>query len=61
MKEHCKECGSDCNSDTILNILDKTTRGIVVLSVLEALHIRELKPTLNTKDEFNGRLLRIRL
>ena len=42
-------------------ILDKTNRGWVVLQVLEALHQRDIRPELNTKDEYRGRTLRIRL
>ena len=42
-----------------VEILDKTNRNIVFLSILEAIHIREQKPSINTKDEYIGRTLRI--
>ena len=42
-----------------VEILDKTNRNIVFLSILEAIHIREEKPSINTKDEYIGRTLRI--
>ena len=42
-------------------ILRKTQRDILHLSVMEALFIRELNPELNTKDEFRGRMLRIKI
>ena len=43
-----------------VEILDKTNRNIVFLSILEAIHIREQKPSMNAKDEYVGRTLRIR-
>ena len=42
-----------------VEILDKTNRNIVFLSILEAIHIREEKPSITTKDEYIGRTLRI--
>ena len=49
-REHGKNCGSNGKTESSFDILDRTNREIVILSVLEALHIREVKPTLNTKD-----------
>ena len=63
IKKHGLECGVNVNGveDLSLDILDRSNRGIVHLSILEALHIRETKPMLNTKDEYIGRTLRIRI
>ena len=61
MTKHLRSCGARMNPSTCGQIIDKTNRNIVFLSILEALHIRETKPNLNTKDEYKGRLLRIRI
>ena len=63
IKEHGQEC--DTNDDEFVpkenfEILNRTNRGMLVLSILEALHIREIKPILNTRDEYRGRTLRVR-
>ena len=42
-------------------ILKKVQRDILYLSVMEALCIREKQPQLNTRDEFRGRELRIKI
>ena len=42
-------------------ILEKIEQDILHLSVTEALFIRELKPALNTRDEFRSRQLRIKI
>ena len=43
-------------------VILKTVQGdILYLSVMEALFIREHKPELNTRDEFRGRGLRIKI
>ena len=61
MTKHKRICGATLDPFTCGEILGKTNRNVVYLSILEALHIRESKPTLNVKDEFRGRLLRIRI
>ena len=61
MTTHLRSCGAKMNPSTCEQSIDKTNRNIVFLSILEALHIREMKPSLNTKDEYKGRLLRIRI
>ena len=62
MTKHIKGCnGAIMDPNRCGEILNKTQRNIVYLSILEALYIRELKPELNTKDEYVGRLLRIRI
>ena len=60
MTKHEKECKVKLDPKQCSKILNETHRDIVYLSILEALHIREIKPKLNTKDEYIGRLLRIR-
>ena len=60
MKTHLSQC------DTILaeadvDILQSTSRGESFLLTLEALHIRERKPSINTKDEYRSRELSIKL
>lgn len=59
--EHTETCLK--SSPTIENFktLYKTHGDIKFLSVLEALFIREIEPTLNTKEEFLGRMLRIKV
>ena len=59
--KHLQTCGGSMDPFTCAQIIDKTSRNIVYLSILEALHIREIKPSLNSKDEFKGRILRIRI
>ena len=44
-----------------LNILAATTKNIALLETLEALFIEEIKPAVNTKDEFRGRALTIKV
>ena len=61
MTKHLKTCQTSLDPFTCGKILAKTNRNVLYLSILEALHIREEKPNLNVKDEFKGRLLRIRI
>ena len=44
-----------------LEILGSTIKGEVHLLTIEALFIREIKPDLNTKDEFESRQLLIKI
>ena len=48
-------------SDDNVEILQSTSRGEGFLLTLEALHIRERKPSINTKDEYRSRELVIKL
>ena len=52
-----------CNRVTMENvtILARTNRSITHLMTLEALHIKAIKPNLNTKDEYKSRTLTIKL
>ena len=61
IKDHGKECGINGKMQFSLDIMDRTNLGIIFLNILEALHIREKKPILNTKDEYIGRTLRMRI
>ena len=40
-------------------ILHRTTRNMVFVEALEALYIREIRPQLNTRDEWRNRELTI--
>ena len=53
------ETGPTSENFKILKRIHKA--DIVYLSVMEALFIREVNPTLNTKDEFKSRPLRIKI
>ena len=53
-------CETDWSEDNVY-ILGTTSQGEVHLLTLEALWIRELKPVINTKDEFRSRELTIKL
>ena len=61
MWKHLESCSLNHNREIEVNILAKSYRGLLHLSILEALFIREKSPTLNTKDEYIHRPLRIRI
>lgn len=60
MKTHTAECRTRLTSEDI-KILQQTAKGEHFLLTLEALHIRERKPTINTKDEYRARELTIKV
>ena len=60
MKKHLANCDSTLTEDDV-DILQQTSRGESFLLTLEALHIRERRPTINTKDEYRSRELTIKL
>ena len=60
MKEHLEKCQIRADENCI-NILAATHKGESSLLALEALWIRELKPEINTKDEFKSRELIIKV
>ena len=66
MTQHLVKCESELgNEDRRLKledteILASTQRGSMVLLTLEAIWIRELAPSINTKDEFRSGELTIR-
>ena len=60
MKSHLSQC-STTSTEENLDILKTSLRGYYYLLTLEALHIRKLKPQINTKDEYKSRELMIKL
>ena len=60
-EKHFQECNQEHNRTVQTTILKSSNRGMIHLSILEALYIRELKPSLNTKDDYIQRPLRIRI
>ena len=54
--QHIRQCGSEIK----WKIIDQASSSIKVL-ILEALHIRKERPVINTRDEFRGRELTLRL
>ena len=60
MKTHLSNCNTTLSEQDI-DILQASSRGEAYLLTLEALHQRELKPTINTKEEYKSRELKILL
>ena len=60
MKSHLSQCHVSMKEEDV-EILQSTSRGDTFLLALEALHIQELKPTIDTKDEYQSRTLTIKL
>ena len=60
VKEHFQKCQSRINEQCV-SILASTHKGESSLLTLDALWIREIRPTLNTKDEFRSRELIIKI
>ena len=60
MKAHLAECKYNLTENDIV-ILHQTNKGEEFLLTLEALYIREIKPTINTKDEYRSRELTIKV
>ena len=56
VKTHLKDCKVELDKD-LVKVLASTNRGDNYLLTLEALHIRDRKPKLNTKNEIRGREL----
>ena len=57
--KHAEECNTDVTIDNF-KILTKTNRDNDFLKTLEALFVRELKPDLNTKEDFRNKELRLK-
>ena len=57
--KHAKECNANVTVDNF-KILTKTNRDDDFLKTLKALFIRELKPDLNSKDDFRNKELRLK-
>ena len=60
VRSHTENCMGRGPTIEDFVILKKLERDIMYLSVMEALFIREIRPELNTGDEFRGRELRIK-
>ena len=60
VQQHFRDCDSVLSEECV-SVLGATSKGEVTLLTLEALWIREVKPELNTKDEFRSRQLTIKL
>ena len=60
IKTHLAQCAATIPEEQV-KILHSTTRGEEYLRTLEALHIREQKSSLNTKDEYKRQELTIKL
>ena len=60
MKTHLNKCATTITEEQV-KILHTATRGENHLLTLEALHIREKRPSINTKDEYRSRELIIKL
>ena len=60
MRKHLAQCKTTLTEKDV-DILQQTSRGESFLLTLEALHIRERKPRINTKDEYRRRELTIKL
>jgi len=56
MRQHLQQCEATLTEDDV-KILASTSRGENYLMTLEALWIRDLKPSINTKDEYRSRTL----
>ena len=61
VRAHFDRCGAGRPDMTQLDILTYTTRSVEYLEALEALYIEELKPQVNTKDEYRMRTLTIKI
>ena len=61
MNTHLHQCSITTITDEDVRILHTTTRDERYLLALEALHIWERKPSINTKEEYKGRQLMIKL
>ena len=59
-KTHFGKCDNALTKDCI-EVLASTQKTEVHLITLEALFIKEIEPTINTKDEYRQRTLKIKL
>ena len=59
--KHFNDCQQNIHKEVDMVILKSSNRGMIHLSIMEALCIREHKPDLNKKDEYIHRPLRIRI
>ena len=59
IRKHADACNTEVTMDDF-KILTKTNKNNDFLETLEALFIRELKPSLNTKEDFRNKELRLK-
>ena len=59
IRKHADDCNIEATMDNF-KILTKTNRSNDFLETLEALFIKELKPDLNTKEDFRNNELRLK-
>ena len=59
VRKHFEPCAGRKAVFSDMSILHRTTNSVAFLETLEALYIREIKPTLNTRDEWRSRELTI--
>ena len=59
VRKHFDQCGTKVVMEHA-QVLDCTIRNDGVLLTLEALHIRELRPSINTRDEYRARKLTLK-
>ena len=57
---HFRMCDVVCCVDDV-KILATTNKSIITLMTLEALFIKSINPTINTKDEYKSRVLTIKI
>ena len=60
IKSHGLKCSKTFSEDDV-TILDSTSKSEQYLLTLEAIHIRSIKPEINTKEEFKSRTLIIKI
>ena len=58
--KHLKACNAKITCDDF-EILASTSRGQDYLKTLKALYIRQINPTINTKDEYRSKELTIKI
>ena len=59
VRKHFDTCVKRKAAFSDVEILHRTSKSVAFLETLEALYIREIKPTLNTRDEYRSRELTI--
>ena len=59
VRKHFEACAKRLVELSDVEILHRTSRSVAFLETLEALYIREIKPTINTRDEYRSRELTI--
>ena len=59
MKTHLQSCATNISQNNV-QILASTSRGENYLLTLEALFQHDIKPEINTKDEYESRTLTIK-